>query len=55
MTAIDRYQLATDSTDTWLDYNASDYCDILDNFFTFEKKPKSSSNIFLRHAARSNI
>lgn len=36
MTAINMDQLATDSTDTRLDYTASEYCNILDNFFTFE-------------------
>lgn len=36
MTAIDRYQPDTTSADTWLDYTASEYCDISDDFFTFE-------------------
>lgn len=36
MTAIDQYQLDTAFTDTMEDYTASDFCDVLDNFFTFE-------------------
>lgn len=31
---IDR--AATDSADTSIDYTASEYCNILDNFFSFE-------------------
>lgn len=40
MTAINPYQIAMDSTDTWLDYTASEYCDILDNFFIFKNHPQ---------------
>ena len=36
MVAIDMDQPATDSTGTWLDYTASEYCNRLDNFFTVE-------------------
>lgn len=38
MTSIDPNQPATDSTDTWLDYSPSEYCDIWNNFFAFENQ-----------------
>jgi hypothetical protein len=40
MTAINMDRLATDRTETWLDYTTSEYCNILDNFFTFENRPQ---------------
>jgi hypothetical protein len=37
---MDWYPLAAASTDTMEDYIASDFCDVLDNFFTFEMRKK---------------
>lgn len=38
MPYINRNHTAADSTDTWIDYNASECHEILDNFFTFEMR-----------------